>query len=211
MNSTNDASTVLPATLPSARGFASVSHVSDITRILEMVEEREPKAAAELLPLVYGELRRLAAAKMAGQPPGHTMQATALVHEAYVKLVGDGERTWQDRRHFFAASAEAMRHILVDRARRKAAIRHGSGQVPVNLDDVVIAAPAPHDEVLRINDALAALSAHDPVAAELVTLRFFGGFTLAEAADLLGVSERTAKRVWAYARAWLFERMQHDT
>jgi RNA polymerase sigma factor (TIGR02999 family) len=183
-------------------------HVSDITRILQAVDEGEPRAAAELLPLVYEELRRLAAAKMASQPPGQTLQATALVHEAYLRLVSDTDRTWQNRRHFFATAAAAMRHILVDRARSKAAARHGGGHTPAKLDDVVVASDAPDEGVLLVDESLAALAARDPEAAKLVTLRFFGGFTLIEAADLLGVSERTAKRMWAYARAWLFTVIQ---
>ncbi len=183
--------------------------MSDLIRILQTVDEREPKAAAELLPLVYGELRRLAAVKMAGQPSGQTLQATALVHEAFLKLVGNGERTWQNRRHFFAAAAEAMRHILVDRARRKAAARHGGGQVALNLDTVMCAAAEATDEnVLRVDAALARLAEHNRDMAELVRLRFFGGFTLEQAAELLDLSERTANRRWAYARAWLFKEIQ---
>jgi RNA polymerase sigma factor (TIGR02999 family) len=183
--------------------------MSDLIRILQTVDENEPKAAAEMLPLVYVELRRLAAVKMAGQPPGQTLQATALVHEAFLKLVGNGERKWQNRRHFFAAAVEAMRHILVDRARRKAAERHGGGQVPLNLDTVACAAAEATDEnVLRVDAALARLTAHDCDMAELVKLRFFGGFTLEQAAELLDLSERTANRRWAYARAWLFKEIQ---
>ena len=182
--------------------------MSDLVRILETVDEHEPKAAAELLPLVYGELRRLAAAKMANQPPGQTLQPTALVHEAFLKLVANGERTWQNRGHFFAAAAEAMRHILVDRARRRAAARHGSGQVPLNLDSVVCAAETTDENVLRVDAALARLAEHDAGMAELVKLRFFGGFTLEQAAELLDLSERTANRRWAYARAWLFKEIQ---
>ena len=183
--------------------------MSDLIPILRKVDEHEPKAAAEMLPLVYAELRRLAAAKMAGQPPGQTLQATALVHEAFLKLVGNGERMWQNRRHFFAAAAEAMRHILVDRARRKAAERHGGGQVPLNLDTVMCAAAEETDEnVLRVDSAIARLTEHDRDIAELVKLRFFAGFNLKEAAELLDLSERTANRHWAYARAWLFKEIQ---
>jgi RNA polymerase sigma factor (TIGR02999 family) len=178
--------------------------VSEITQILREVEEGNSQAAQELLPLVYEELRRLAAAKMSNQPPGQTLQATALVHEAYLRLLGDGEHSWQNRRHFFAAAAEAMRHILVDRARRKAAVRHGGGQSRLNLDDVVIASEATDENLVLVNDALEKLAAHDAATAELVKLRFFAGFTFAQAAELIGVSERTAKRMWAYARAWLF-------
>ena len=164
--------------------------------------------AEKLLPMVYEELKRLAASKMADQPPGQTLQATALVHEAYLRLIGDGERTWKDRRHFFAAAAQAMRHILVDRARSKAAVRHGSGRERINLDDVVVASATPDRQVLSVDEALAELAAIDAAAAELVTLRFFAGFTLPQAAELLGMSESSAKRLWVYARTWLHRQLQ---
>jgi len=180
----------------------------DVTRLLQDAAEGRGQAAAELLPLVYDELRRLAAHKMSAQPAGHTLQATALVHEAFLRLISDPERTWADRRHFFAAAAETMRHILVDRARRKAALRHGGNAVALQLDDVPLAAPAADEQLIAVNEALDALAAHDATAAELVKLRFFAGFTLAEAAELLGTSERTAKRIWSYARAWLFDEIQ---
>jgi RNA polymerase sigma factor (TIGR02999 family) len=183
--------------------------VNEVTRILEAVERGDGKAAQELLPLVYEELRRLAAFKMSQQPPpDQTLQPTALVHEAYLKLLGDGGHSWNDRRHFFAAAAEAMRHILVDRARRKAAVRHGGGQVRINLDDVVVAADTTDETVVLIHEALEKLAAHDPSVAELVKLRFFGGLTFQQASEILGLSERTAKRQWAYARAWLFKEIQ---
>jgi RNA polymerase sigma factor (TIGR02999 family) len=185
--------------------------VNDISLVLHAVAESDPASAEKLLPLVYDELRRLAAYRMAQQPSDHTLQPTALVHEAFLRLVGNPERTWADRRHFFAAAAEAMRHILVDRARRKATVRHGSNSVPLQLDDVVVAARAEDEQVIAIHDALDELAAHDPVAAELVKLRFFAGLTFVEAAELLGVSERTAKRTWAYARAWLFDAIQPAT
>ena len=177
----------------------------EITRVLAEAQESDPQRAAELLPLVYDELRRIAAHKMANQPAGQTLQATALVHEVFLRLVGNAERTWADRRHFFAAAAEAMRHVLVDRARRKAAVRHGANCVHVPLDEVMSIAGVTDDGVILLNEALDRLAAHDPAAAELVRLRFFGGFTFAQAAELLDVSERTAKRTWAYARAWLFD------
>jgi len=181
------------------------AHVSDFTSILQAANVADPKVAEQLLPLVYGELRRLAAAKLAIEQPGQTLQATALVHEAYVRLVGNNrEKAWQDRRHFFAAAAEAMRRILVDRARHKAAARHGGGLARLDLDDVSIASTATDENVLRVSDALEKLATRDAEVAELVTLRFFAGFTFTEAADLLGVSERTAMRMWAYGRAWLF-------
>ena len=184
---------------------ALLAGVSEITQILEAARDGDPRATADLLPLVYKELRRLAAAKMSSQPPGQTLQATALVHEAYLRLLGNSQKEWQDRRHFFAAAAEAMRHILVDRARSKAAIRHGGGLARLNLDNVSIASETSDENVLRVNDALEKLTIQDPGTAELVRLRFFAGFSFAEAAELLGISERTAMRRWSYARAWLFE------
>ncbi|HUD46648.1 MAG TPA: sigma-70 family RNA polymerase sigma factor [Candidatus Baltobacteraceae bacterium] len=183
--------------------------MSEITVILNAIEKGDSKAAEELLPLVYEELRKLAASKLASQSPDQTLQPTALVHEAYLRLLGDGSHSWQDRRHFFAAAAEAMRHLLVNRARRKAAVRHGGGWRRVDLDDVVVAAKATEDNILLISEALEKLAAHDPVAAELIKLRFFAGMTFREAAEVLGLSERTAKRYWAYARAWLFQEMQN--
>lgn len=181
--------------------------MSEIARLVEPLDDSG--ASDKLLPLVYEELRRLAAHRMAAQPSDHTLQATALVHEAYLRLLGHGERTWQNRRHFFAAAAEAMRHILVDRARRKAAVRHGGGQARLNLDDILVAAEAGDDAIMLVNDALEKLALHDAPAAELVKLRFFAGLTLAQAAELLDCSERTAKRIWAYARAWLYQEIQH--
>lgn len=181
----------------------------DITGILASVEDH-PQAAEQLLPLVYEELRRLAAHKMAGQPPAQTLQATALVHEAYLRLLGDGEHVWQNRRHFFAAAAAAMRHILVDRARRKAAIRHGGGQARLNLDDILLASDTPDEAVLAVSDALEKLADRDPAAAELVQLRFFAGLTLVQAAEIVGCSERTAKRIWSFARAWLYQEIRNS-
>ena len=182
--------------------------MSEITVILNAIEKGDSKAAEELLPLVYEELRKLAASKLASQSPDQTLQPTALVHEAYLRLLGDGSHSWQDRRHFFAAAGEAMRHLLVNRARRKATVRHGGGWRRVDLDDVVVAAKTTDDNILLISEALEKLTTHDPVAAELVKLRFFVGMTFREAAEVLGLSERTAKRYWAYARAWLFQEMQ---
>lgn len=182
--------------------------MNEVSYTLHALEASDPQNAERLLPLVYEELRRVAAYRMAGQPAGHTLQATALVHEAFLRLVGDPDKTWADRRHFFAAASETMRHILVDRARRKAAVRHGGNQVAVEWEDVVIAGEVADDQVLAINEALDELAAEDPKAAELVKLRFFAGFTFAEAAELLDISERTAKRVWSYARAWLFAQIQ---
>lgn len=182
--------------------------MSEVTVILEAIQKGNPKAAEELLPLVYEELRKLAAAKLALQSSDQTLQPTALVHEAYLKLLGDGSHSWEDRRHFFAAAAEAMRHLLVDRARRKATLRHGGGWRRVDLDGVVVAGKTTDDNILLINEALEKFTAHDPTAAELIKLRFFVGLTFREAARLLGLSERTAKRSWSYARAWLFKEIQ---
>lgn len=175
-----------------------------LTDALRAAGERDPRSADLLLPLLYEELRRVAANQLARQAPGQTLQPTALVHEAFLRLVDDPARTWADRRHFFAAATEAMRHILVDRARRKAAARHGGALERLDLDQVQVAAESSDESVLRLHEALERLTEHDAGAAELVRMRFFGGFTLAQAAELQGVSERTAKRTWAYARAWLF-------
>jgi RNA polymerase sigma factor (TIGR02999 family) len=185
-----------------------LSAVSSVTRIIEAIEGGDAKAAEELLPLVYEELRKLAAFKLAQQSPDQTLQPTALVHEAYLKLLGDGNHSWQDRRHFFAAAAEAMRHILVDRARRKASERHGGGWQRIDLDSVVVAVETTDENVLLIHEALEKLAARDAEAAELVKLRFFAGLTFPQAAEVLGQSERSAKRTWAYARAWLFKEIQ---
>ena len=179
--------------------------VSEVTRILDSIAQGDPKAAEELLPLVYDELRRVAAARMAGSAPGQTLQPTALVHEAWLRLVGqDSEAQFQGRTHFFAAAAEAMRHILIDRARRKQTLRHGGGQQRVDVEDLQIAAPAADDELLAVDEALDRLARLDPAKAELVKLRYFVGMTFAEAAAALGISEPAAKRRWSLARAWLF-------
>jgi len=193
--------------LPHATLLAS-SSVNDVTVMLRAAQDADPQVAERLLPLVYEELRRAAQRRMAMQPPGQTLQATALVHEAFLKLTTNPGNTWANRRHFFAAASEAMRHILVDRARRKAAIRHGGDQVRLPLEELLVAGEAQDDHVIAVHDALARLAEHDAAAAELVQLRFFGGFTFAQAAELLGISERTAKRMWAYARAWLFEEIE---
>jgi RNA polymerase sigma factor (TIGR02999 family) len=183
--------------------------VSEVTRILEAVERGDPKAAEELLPLVYEELRRLAAAKMAQQPPGQTLQPTALVHEAWLRLVEDQHQpVWNSRGHFFAAAAEAMRRILVDRARRKSAGKHGGRLRRVDLDQLDIAEEANSDLLIVLDEALTSLAERDPIAAQLIKLRFFVGLPNAQAAELLGVPERSAKRAWAYARAWLYQEIK---
>jgi RNA polymerase sigma factor (TIGR02999 family) len=182
--------------------------MNEVTVILNRVEGGDLKAADELLPLVYQELRRLAAHKMANETASHTLQPTALVHEAWLKLVGDPNRRYQGRDHFFGAAAEAMRRILIDNARRKLTRRHGGGQQRTDLEDLDIAAPVPEDDLLLMNDALDKLAALDSQKAQLVKLRFFVGLTLAEAAQILGFSEPTAKRYWSFARAWLYQEIE---
>jgi RNA polymerase sigma factor (TIGR02999 family) len=179
--------------------------VSEVTRILEAVQQGDSQAAAELLPLVYEELRKLAAHQMAAEAPGQTLQPTALVHEAWLRLGGDQQPAWQNRAHFVAAAAEAMRRVLIDRARRKHRIRHGKGLARVDLDAVELAAQTDDDTLLRVDEALEKLADEDPVKAQLVKLRFFVGLSLPEACRALGVSETTGKRHWAYARAWLYD------
>jgi len=181
--------------------------MADITRILEEIQQGDAKAAGDLLPLVYEELRRLAAHKMAGESPGQTLQATALVHEAWLRLGGDDQPDWQNRAHFFAAAAEAMRRILIDNARRKKCLRHGGGAERVNLEGLELAASMDDEQLLALDEALDRLAAHDASKAEVVKLRFFAGLTNEQAARVLGVSEPTVKRHWAYARAWLFREM----
>ena len=178
--------------------------MSQVTQILNAIQQGDPKAAGELLPLVYDELRKLAACKMASEAPGQTLQATALVHEAWLRLTGGQEQAWDSRAHFFGAAAEAMRRILIENARRKKALRHGAGQARLDLQELEIAAPAPDDQMLAIDDALNKLAVLDKEKAELVKLRFFVGMTVEEAASVLRISEATAKRWWVYARAWLY-------
>lgn len=183
--------------------------MSDVTRILEAIECGEARAADQLLPLVYTELRRLAAHRMASENPGQTLQPTALVHEAWLKLVGQENRGWKGRNHFFAAAAEAMRRILTDNARRKLRQRHGGGLQRVELEDCAAADTADDDQVLAVDEALEKFAQLDPQRAELVKLRYFVGMTIQEAADVLGISEPTAKRYWTYARAWLHEEIRN--
>jgi RNA polymerase sigma factor (TIGR02999 family) len=184
--------------------------LTDVTRILESIELGDPKAADELLPLVYGELRKLAASKMANEAPNQTLQPTALVHEAWLRLVGNGNSQFANRGHFFAAAAEAMRRILVDRARRKRAVRHGGGQQRMNFEDAGVASPVDDDQLLAVNDALDKLAAHNRLEAELVKLRYFVGLTAQQAAEVLGISLRTANSYWAHARAWLFREIKQQ-
>jgi RNA polymerase sigma factor (TIGR02999 family) len=185
--------------------------MNDVTRILSAIEQGDPRAAEQLLPLVYDELRKLAAQKLAKEKPGQTLQATALVHEAYLRLVGPRQdRPWDSRGHFFAAASEAMRRILVDNARRKRSTKHGYGQARIELDHIDVAAPEACDDLLALDEALMRFARADPQAAELVKLRFFAGLTIKQAAEVLGVSPRTADLVWAYAKAWLFRELHGE-
>jgi len=184
--------------------------MTDFTRILDRVEQGDPKAADELLPLVYHELRKLAAHKMAGEAPGHTLQPTALVHEAWLRLAGSENQRWENRAHFFGAAAEAMRRILVESARRKQRLKRGGQMERVDLAEVELPLPMPDDELLALDDALGRLAALDARAAELVKLCFFVGLTQEQAARELDVSISTAERLWAFARAWLFREIQKE-
>jgi RNA polymerase sigma factor (TIGR02999 family) len=183
--------------------------MSEVTRILSAIDQGDPQAAEQLLPLVYDELRKLASQKLAREAPGQTLQATSLVHEAYLRLVDvEKAQDWNTRGHFFAAAAEAMRRILIETARRKRAVKRGGDQAKVDLDQLEIAASdMPHD-LLALDEALIAFTAVDPKAAELVKLRYFAGLTIKQAAEVLGVSPRTADSLWAFARAWLLQRIQ---
>jgi RNA polymerase sigma factor (TIGR02999 family) len=183
--------------------------MTDVTRILNAIEQGDPSAAERLLPLVYEELRKLAAQRMAQEAPGHTLQPTALVHEAYVRLV-DVEKAhqWDGRGHFFAAAAEAMRRILVDRARRKHRPKHGGDRVRVDLDDGCAIGNPPSNRLLALDDALTKLASEDERKAQLVKLRYFAGMSVAEAASVLGISRATADRYWTYAKTWLYCEME---
>lgn len=187
--------------------------MSDVTRILSQIESGDPAAAEQLLPLIYDELRKLAAQKMAQEKPGQTLQATALVHEAYLRLVGHGaELHWDSRGHFFAAAAEAMRRILLNRARDRQRLKRGGGRnrVDLDLDQIETAQESEDEQLIALDEALAQLAVEDPGAAQLVTLRSFAGLTLQEAADSLGLALRTAQRQWTYARAWLYAHLRQD-
>jgi RNA polymerase sigma factor (TIGR02999 family) len=191
---------------PNTPGAAS----NQVTRVLERVRCGELSAASELLPLVYDELRRLAAAKMAHERPDQTLQPTALVHEAWLRLVGNEEQKWNGRAHFFGAAAEAMRRILIENARRKAAARHGGGQARLDVNEIEIATTAPDDELLAVSDALEKFAAHDSQMAELVKLRYFVGLATEDAAEVLDISVRTAERWWSYSRAWLYQEFERQ-
>jgi RNA polymerase sigma factor (TIGR02999 family) len=194
--------------------------MNEVTRILDAIGAGDPHAASRLLPLVYDELRRLAAQKLTHEPPGQTLQPTALVHEAYLRLVaspgresGESEARWDNRGHFFAAAAEAMRRILVENARRRRCLKRAGELVRQELDEALLAAPEPREDLVALDDALNKLATADPTAAQLVQLRYFAGLAIPEAAQVLGVSPRTADRLWAYARAWLHQEIEggiHD-
>jgi RNA polymerase sigma factor (TIGR02999 family) len=185
--------------------------LSDVTHILLQIESGDPSAADQLLPLVYEELRKLAAARLAHEKPGQTLQATALVHEAYVRLVDvDKVQHWNSRGHFFGAAAEAMRRILLNRARDKGRLKRGGQIKKVDLEKVALAVDAPHEDLLALDESIESLAKENPECANLVKLRFFAGLSIDEAAASLGISTSTAKRHWAYARAWLFDALRPD-
>ncbi len=185
--------------------------MGDVIQVLERAEQGDPKAAEELLPLVYEELRKLAAARIAGEKPGQTLQATALVHEAWLRLAGAADaKAWNSRGHFFGAAAEAMRRILVDRARHKARVRHGGRLEQVNLEQVTMATEDSDGTVLAIHEALEKLALESPQKAEIVKLRYFTGLEHAEIAAVLGISEPTVRRHWAYARSWLYAELRKN-
>jgi RNA polymerase sigma factor (TIGR02999 family) len=184
--------------------------MSEVTQVLDQIAQGDPTAAEQLLPLVYHELRKLAALRLAQEKPGQTLQATALVHEAYLRLVGgDPAQNWNSRGHFFAAAAEAMRRILVDQARRKRSLRRGGNLQRCPIEDVEIEAPEPSVDVLAVHEALERFERIDATGAQIVTLRYFAGLTIPQAAEALGISASTADRTWAYARAWLHTALKH--
>lgn len=184
--------------------------MSDITLVLQAVGRGEKQASEELLPLVYAELRQMAAARMAQEAAGQTLQPTALVHEAWLRLVGDGHRTWENRGHFFGAAAEAMRRILIESARRKSRLKRGGDRVRVELEELDLAATTPDDRVLLIDEALGRLEQKNPELARIVVLKFFGGLTNEEVAELLQVNERTIRRQWTFAKAWLLDNIRAE-
>ena len=187
---------------PTLRGM------SDVTQLLNAIDAGDPQAADQLLPLVYEELRKLAAARMAQEKPGQTLQATALVHEAWLRLAGTQPQRWDSRRHFFAAAAESMRRILVEKARRRLRVRHGGGLERVDLEEVEIASDVREERLVAMDEALARLEREDPKKAEVVKLRYFVGMTNRETAEAMGLSEATVERHWAFAKAWLFSQIQ---
>jgi len=185
--------------------------MADVTRILNAIEQGDPRATEELLPLVYDELRLLAAQKLARESPGETLQATALVHEAYIRLIGPDARDWDRRGHFFAAAAEAMRRILVESARRKRSSKHGGQLQKVSLDGLSVGTEENSDHLIALDEALDKLAAEDPAKADLVKLRYFTGLNIDQAAQMLGISRATAIRHWSFAKAWLFHEIRKDS
>jgi RNA polymerase sigma factor (TIGR02999 family) len=183
--------------------------MNEITQIL-LSQQGDGCDSDELLPLVYNDLRRMAAARMASEAEGQTLQPTALVHEAWMRIFGNGDRRWQNRGHFFGEAAEAMRRILIERARRKSRLKRGHGWVRLDIDGLPLASATPDDKVLLINDALEHLEAEDPQRARVVVMKFFGGLTNQEVANILGVTERTVERQWAFAKAWLFQNIREQ-
>jgi RNA polymerase sigma factor (TIGR02999 family) len=179
--------------------------IPDLTQILQSMDRNGGRRSDEILPLIYEDLRRHAGMQMSHESPGQTLQPTALVHEAWLRMVGDGDRVWQNRAHFFGAAAEAMRRILIESARRKARLKRGGNQLRLDIDDVELAETSPEEKVLLIDEAVEKLRAQDPERAQVVILKFFGGFTNEEVAESLGVTERTIERHWAFAKAWLFQ------
>lgn len=184
--------------------------MSDITLILEALSTGDSHASEQLLPLVYQELRRLATARMGQESAGHTLQPTALVHEAWLRLVGGQKQSWANRAHFFGAAAEAMRRILIERARRKSRLKRGSGQALLDIADLDLIAAMPDDKVLLVDEALEQLKLEDPEKAKIVMLKFFAGLTNEQAAEILNVNERTIRRQWEFAKAWLFDRISGE-
>jgi len=184
---------------------------NDITQVLQAVRNGQHPASMELLPLVYSELRRLASSRMAQEAAGQTLQATALVHEAWLRMVGDGDRTWENRAHFFGAAAEAMRRILIENARRKSRLKRGGGQTRLDIEDLNLAEATPDDKILLMDEALEQLRSEDPEKARIVVLKFFGGLTNQEVAGTVGTTERTVERQWAYAKAWLFRKIRSQS
>ena len=181
---------------------------NEITQVLQAIQRGQHPASEELLPLVYNELRRLAAARMAQEAAGQTLQATALVHEAWLRMVGDGDRTWQNRAHFFGAAAEAMRRILIERARRKSSLKHGGGRERLNSEGLELAETTPDEKVLLVNEALEQLEVVHPERARVVVLKYFGGLTNKEVAEAMDIGERSVDRHWMCAKSWLFRKIR---
>ena len=184
--------------------------MKEVTRIINAIQQGDARAADELLPLVYNELRRLAAQKMSHEPPGQTLQATALVHEAYLRLVGAEDQNWAGRTHFFCAAAEAMRRILIDNARKKKRLKRGGDRERVTLDNAEFAVEAPSEDLIALDEALEKLASMDKIKTDLVKLRYFAGLTIDQTAELLGISQTTAKRHWRYTRAWLYREITNS-